>query len=101
MYMTVLFCVKLSKLLHNLILPPPCSVAIACNNYMYYVCRDAYQGALSEEEMAALEQAAREKSAALALIEAREKEIRAIRDGQLTSKKVNKLVSVCTVYMYM
>ena len=38
--------------------------------------------------MAALEQAAREKSKALSLIEAREKEIRDIRDGQLTSKKV-------------
>ena len=55
--------------------------------------RDAYQGALSEEEMAALEQAAREKSQALSLIEAREKEIRDIRDGQLTSKKV-RLVHV-------
>ena len=50
--------------------------------------RDAYQGALSEEEMAALEKAAREKATALSTIEAREKEIRAIRDGQLTSKKV-------------
>ena len=67
-------------------------------NFVLYVsctlldlqCRDAYQGALSEEEMAALEQAAREKSMALALIEAREGEIRAIRDGQLTSKKVSK-----------
>ena len=52
--------------------------------------RDAYQGALSEEEMAALEKAAREKATALSVIEAREKEMRAIRDGQLTSKKVTR-----------
>ena len=56
--------------------------------------RDAYQGALSEEEMAALEQAAIEKSKALSLIEARENEIRAIRDGRLTSKKVHGVVAV-------
>ena len=41
--------------------------------------------------MAALEQAARDKSNALALIEAREREIRAIRDGQITSKKVRNI----------
>ena len=38
----------------------------------FFFCRDAYQGALSEEEMASLEQAARDKSNALALIEDRE-----------------------------
>lgn len=52
------------------------------------ILRDAYQGALSEEEMAALKQAAREKSTALELIEAREREIRHIRDGRITSKIV-------------
>ena len=56
----------------------------------YFFCRDAYQGALSEEEMASLEQAARDKSNALALIEDREREIRAIRDGQITSKRVSQ-----------
>ena len=55
-----------------------------------FFCRDAYQGALSEEEMASLEQAARDKSNALALIEDREREIRAIRDGQITSKRVSR-----------
>ena len=38
--------------------------------------------------MAALEQVARDKSNALALIEDREREIRTIRDGQITSKRV-------------
>ena len=50
--------------------------------------RDVYRGALSKEEMAAPERAAREKSSALAVIDAREREIRATRDGQLTSRKV-------------
>ena len=59
---------------------------------LIFFVRDAYQGALSDEEMFALEQAAREKSAALSLIEAREREIRAIRDGQLTSKKVKMVI---------
>jgi hypothetical protein len=45
---------------------------------------------LSEEEMASLEQAARDKSNALVLIEDREREIRAIRDGQITSRKVSR-----------
>ncbi len=40
--------------------------------------------------MASLEQAARDKSNALALIEDREREIRAIRDGQITSRKVSR-----------
>ena len=64
-----------------------------------YLCRDAYQGALSEEEMAALEQVARDKSNALALIEDREREIRAIRDGQITSKRVRKYTSSSAVYV--
>ena len=67
----------------------------------YYVFpRDAYQGALSEEEMAALEKAAREKATALSVIEAREKEIRAIRDGQLTSKKVTHMYQLINMHLH-
>ena len=47
--------------------------------------RDDYRGALSAEEMAALEEAARVKDLCLQAIAAREAEVRAIRDGQLTA----------------
>ena len=50
--------------------------------------------------MAALEQAARDKSNALALIEDREREIRAIRDGQITSKRVRKNIPHLLLYTW-
>ena len=51
--------------------------------------RDDYRGALSAEEMSALEEAAREKTVCLEMILNREKEIRDIRDGRITANKVS------------
>ena len=53
------------------------------------IYRDDYSGALSAEEMAALEEAAREKTACLEVILNREREIRDIRDGKITANKVS------------
>lgn len=60
-----------------------------------YVCRDAYRGDLSREEMAALEEAARAKALALNTISNREKEILAIADGLLSSKQVIYVLIDC------
>lgn len=57
-------------------------------------CRDSYQGALSEEEMVALEEAAKEKANALSVIQDREQEIRDIRDGKITANKVSDKVTI-------
>lgn len=51
-------------------------------------CRDAYRGALSEEELDALDRAAAEKVRAMELLVEREEELRKLRDGLLTTHKV-------------
>ena len=53
------------------------------------LCREAYRGALSEEELDALDKAKMEKERAVAELLAREKELRDIRDSQLTSNKAS------------
>ena len=53
--------------------------------WLSHSSRDDYRGALSAEEMAALEEGARLKDLCLQAIAAREAQIRAIRDGQLTA----------------
>ena len=47
--------------------------------------RDSYRGALSQEEMEP-----HKKTLALALLQERERELKMIRDGQLTSSKVGQ-----------
>ena len=47
------------------------------------------------EEMAELEEAAREKARGISLLLARDNEIKGIRDGTITSSKVWKEYSVC------
>ncbi len=51
---------------------------------------DSYSGDLSAEEMAAVEEAAKQKESAISLILEREKEINAISKGSITTSKVSE-----------
>ena len=51
--------------------------------------RDSYRGGLSVEEMAELEEAAREKVTGISLLLDRDNEIKGIRDGTILSSKVS------------
>lgn len=52
--------------------------------------REAYRGALTEEELDALDRAAAEKERAMLVVMERETELRKLREGQLTSSKVGR-----------
>ena len=62
--------------------------------------REAYRGALSEEELDALDKAKMEKERAVSALLAREQELRDLRDSQLTSSKVSLFASAYTACMY-
>ena len=54
--------------------------------------RDSYKGALSVEEMAELEEMAREKAAGISLLIERDNEIRGIRDGTILAIRVSIII---------
>ena len=70
----------------------------ACLFSGFLLNREAYRGALSEEELDALDKARTEKEKVVAQLLAREQELRDLRDSQFTSNRVSWSATMCGMF---